>query len=89
MLERMRVRLAETSVWADCPQAQVRFSAGLTMLKTDESLEDALQRADDALYEAKRLGRDRTVYADAELIREIDGPSIAQTALTPTAPTRE
>ncbi len=37
------------------------MSAGVTTLAPDETLSAALARADDALYEAKRGGRDRVV----------------------------
>ena len=63
VLERLRTRLAQASVWNECPQAQVGFSAGLAALDTGESLDATVQRADAALYEAKRAGRSRTCLA--------------------------
>ncbi len=41
----------------------VTFSAGVTALREGESLEDALVRADRAMYEAKRTGKNRTCVA--------------------------
>ena len=41
----------------------VTFSAGVTMYRPGERLEDALDRADEALYEAKRTGKNRTCAA--------------------------
>jgi diguanylate cyclase len=41
----------------------VTFSAGVTALRHDESLDIALERADRALYEAKRTGKNRTCIA--------------------------
>ena len=38
----------------------VTFSAGVTAYRTGERIEVALERADQALYEAKRLGKNRT-----------------------------
>jgi diguanylate cyclase len=38
----------------------VTFSAGVTVYRLDERFEDALERADQALYEAKRTGKNRT-----------------------------
>jgi diguanylate cyclase len=41
-------------------QTFVTFSAGVTLYRPGEPLEAALQRADEALYEAKRNGKNRT-----------------------------
>jgi diguanylate cyclase len=41
----------------------VTFSAGATLYRPGESLEQALDRADEALYEAKRSGKNRTCLA--------------------------
>jgi diguanylate cyclase len=41
----------------------VTFSAGVTMYRPGERLEEALDRADEALYEAKRTGKNRTCAA--------------------------
>jgi len=41
-------------------QVFVTFSAGVTAYRTGESIEAALERADQALYEAKRTGKNRT-----------------------------
>ena len=41
-------------------QVFVTFSAGVTLYRPDERIEDALERADQALYEAKRAGKNRT-----------------------------
>jgi diguanylate cyclase len=57
-LQRLRARMALASVWSDCPEARVTFSAGVTMLRRGETLEHALRRADLKLYEAKQHGRD-------------------------------
>jgi diguanylate cyclase len=38
----------------------VTFSAGVTALRDGETMEAALERADEALYEAKRTGKNRT-----------------------------
>jgi diguanylate cyclase len=44
-------------------QVFVTFSAGVTHYRMGERLEDALERADQALYEAKRSGKNRTCTA--------------------------
>lgn len=41
-------------------QIFVTFSAGVTTYRPGERLEDALERADQALYEAKRTGKNKT-----------------------------
>ena len=38
----------------------VTFSGGVTAWRTGEPLDAAIERADEALYEAKRSGRNRT-----------------------------
>jgi diguanylate cyclase (GGDEF)-like protein len=59
--ERVRRALAET----DCSNLpQVRMSAGLATTTTALDVEAMLQRVDEALYAAKRGGRDRTVACD-------------------------
>jgi diguanylate cyclase len=44
-------------------QVFVTFSAGVTPYRLGERLEQALERADEALYEAKRTGKNRTCAA--------------------------
>jgi diguanylate cyclase (GGDEF)-like protein len=44
-------------------QRPITFSAGLCQVRTTESLEDAMRRADQALLQAKRDGRDRVLRA--------------------------
>jgi diguanylate cyclase len=44
----------------DGDQVFVTFSAGLTLYRHGESIESALERADEALYEPKRTGKNRT-----------------------------
>ncbi|MDQ6684928.1 MAG: diguanylate cyclase, partial [Pseudomonadota bacterium] len=44
-------------------QVFVTFSAGVTLYREGERIEDALERADQALYEAKRTGKNRTCMA--------------------------
>ena len=41
----------------------VTFSAGVTALREGEALDDAIVRADRAMYEAKRAGKNRTCIA--------------------------
>jgi diguanylate cyclase len=50
------IQLSET-------EAVVRASVGLVEVQRGESLDAALRRADAALYDAKRTGRNRLVVA--------------------------
>lgn len=61
-LERLRKRLAATQVDdAQAEQIHITISGGLTKVRLDEQPEEALRRADQLLYRAKELGKDRIV----------------------------
>lgn len=61
-LERLRKRLAATQVdGAQAEQIHITISGGLTQVRLDEQPEEALRRADQLLYRAKELGKDRIV----------------------------
>lgn len=57
-----RVQIIMSSTWFNSGDNQrvVTFSAGVTQYRTNESMEEALKRADKGLYEAKRTGKNRT-----------------------------
>jgi diguanylate cyclase len=63
VLERLQAALADPTTDAVMTELQVSFSAGIVELKPDESLDTAIERADRAMYAAKRAGRRRTVPA--------------------------
>lgn len=64
VVERIRAGLASTSITVEGGRSlTLSVSIGLAEYRRDESLEDMLRRADSALYEAKRAGRDRVVIA--------------------------
>ena len=46
------------------PVGTVTASFGVALFRAEDSLQDWLQRADEALYDAKRSGRDRVVLAN-------------------------
>jgi diguanylate cyclase (GGDEF)-like protein len=64
-LRRLREGLRRTPVSDEAPQMRVTFSAGVAEWAQGESIDQLLDRADKALYEAKRQGRDRAVQASA------------------------
>ena len=58
--ERLRQLFHEQRNWAGVAGLQINFSAGLVQWNGDSEVEEAfVQRADDALYQAKQAGRDR------------------------------
>ncbi|MFN4352041.1 MAG: diguanylate cyclase [Hylemonella sp.] len=60
MAERLRMTIAEEASPVAGQMLHLRFSAGVTQLKAqDQSIEDCLRRADEAMYKAKQAGRDR------------------------------
>ena len=60
MLTRLQRPLTASLFMHDNKEVFVTFSAGVTALREAEALEVALERADEALYEAKRTGKNRT-----------------------------
>jgi diguanylate cyclase (GGDEF)-like protein len=69
-----RLRVAIEALRIPTPQGELGFttSIGLVEVATDgESFEQALKRADEALYEAKRLGRNRTVTVPLPAVPEL------------------
>ena len=62
-LTRLQRGLSEALFLHENREVFVTFSAGVTAWRPGESLEVALERADEALYEAKRTGKNRTCAA--------------------------
>lgn len=60
MLERLRADLAKVQ-WQGCPDLRLTLSVGVSSYCPQEPWENALQRADRALYQAKADGRDQVV----------------------------
>jgi diguanylate cyclase (GGDEF)-like protein len=61
--ERIRRRLTSLSVSERIPDFRISASFGVTAHRPGEDIETTLNRADQALYEAKHGGRDRVVVA--------------------------
>jgi diguanylate cyclase len=62
-LTRLQRALSAALFMHDETEVLVTFSAGVTEWRPGETLEAALERADEALYEAKRTGKNRTCAA--------------------------
>ncbi len=60
ILSRLQRTLSGGLFMHEQKQVFVTFSAGITTYRQDERIEDTLERADQALYEAKRTGKNRT-----------------------------
>ncbi|WP_221632744.1 diguanylate cyclase [Delftia sp. HK171] len=65
LLERIGKAVAEMEITEAPPSLRVTVSIGLTPHVAGESIDVTLERADRALYEAKRAGRNRVVVIDA------------------------
>ncbi|HLL18236.1 MAG TPA: GGDEF domain-containing protein [Rubrivivax sp.] len=63
VLTRLQRSLSEALFLHENREVFVTFSAGVTPWQAGEALETALERADEALYEAKRTGKNRTCMA--------------------------
>ena len=63
-LNRIRQVLAATSFDAIAPGLRVTISVGVTDLHPDDTLEMAVERADQAMYRAKQSGRDQVVLGE-------------------------
>jgi len=62
-LTRLQRSLTEALFLHEGREVFVTFSAGVTAWRQGEALQGALERADEALYEAKRTGKNRTCAA--------------------------
>jgi diguanylate cyclase len=62
-LTRLQRSLSEALFLHEGREVFVTFSAGVTPWRRGEALQNALERADEALYEAKRTGKNRTCIA--------------------------
>ncbi len=63
VLNRLQRGLTASLFMHDDKEVFVTFSAGVTAWRPGETLDAALERADEALYEAKRTGKNRTCRA--------------------------
>jgi diguanylate cyclase (GGDEF)-like protein len=65
-MERLRTTLANCTVSPNVPSLRVKFSSGIAIHNRAASLNQTLERADRALYQAKSEGRDRDITAPTD-----------------------
>ncbi|MFO7579249.1 MAG: GGDEF domain-containing protein [Nitrosomonas halophila] len=61
--ERIRAEIAGGPIHVKALNISITISLGVAMLRQDETMEALLERADAAMYQAKRAGRNRVVIA--------------------------
>ena len=86
VLDHIRGQLEGTQVSAVAPALRVSFSAGVAVYQGQETIASTIDRADQALYEAKAAGRARTEMAEPALPAT---PSPAQPPVAATRPTHQ
>ncbi|MBU4276373.1 MAG: diguanylate cyclase [Proteobacteria bacterium] len=59
--ERLRLRIEQANFKDVASGLRVTISIGVTQYQPNESIDDLLKRADEAMYRAKRAGRNRTI----------------------------
>ncbi len=62
-MTRLQRELTASLFMHDGREVFVTFSGGVTAWRAGEALDAAIERADEALYEAKRSGKNRTCVA--------------------------
>ena len=65
-LTRLQRELTREFFMTDQHKVIITFSAGLTLMRSGETLQPALERADSAMYQAKQAGRNRVVIAEGK-----------------------
>lgn len=80
-IERLRQSVERLEI-PGYPQLHVTFSAGVAQAKVGESLEHLIERADEALYDAKRQGRNRSLLAQADLKAASTAPASSSEAMS-------
>jgi len=72
IIERIRKTLASSTIEHLGKDIGVTASFGITQLCQNCNIKDSIKRADIALYQAKKWGRNRSVSIDIELLNNLD-----------------
>lgn len=67
VLTRLQTALARKTFRQGGASMTIRFSAGLVRWRAKESMDGVLERADQAMYQAKKTGRNRIMQSDGEV----------------------
>ncbi|MES2933569.1 MAG: diguanylate cyclase [Pseudomonadota bacterium] len=62
-IERLRAALVGCQISNSVPDLRIAFSAGITAYRPGEAMDQTIERADHALYQAKAAGRDQLIVA--------------------------
>ena len=60
----MRTRIQEKSFFWDETVITVSVTFGVSMIKNVDTIDELINRADKALYQGKRSGKDKVIVAD-------------------------
>jgi diguanylate cyclase len=83
VIERMREEIAALALVTAAPkEIFVTVSFGITLIDPDLSVEESINRADMALYAAKRSGRNRACIWDPSMTSNQDGDNNPQNVIT-------
>lgn len=77
-IDGFRKKIAAEPIPCDGQPLRVTISVGLSEAKTDSVIGTIVRRADEALYAAKGMGRNRTYYHDGEAPALVGAPEIAK-----------
>jgi diguanylate cyclase (GGDEF)-like protein len=83
LIERLRKGFSEVAIGADETKSiMVTASFGITELDPSVSVEESINRADRALYAAKKTGRNRSCIWDATMTPVLNGGDVHQNAIS-------